>query len=79
MNTNKSFAEYREIQDQRSSTEDRLNIWLRNNGWEHTSSTPGCYWMWRKNEFFCDTATAERIESHFTALEYGRLHPELFD
>ena len=22
--------------------------WLRSRGWEHTSSTVGCYWMWER-------------------------------
>lgn len=22
--------------------------WLRAHGWEHTSNTPGCLWLWQK-------------------------------
>lgn len=26
----------------------REAAWLRAKGWKHTSSTPGCFWLWMK-------------------------------
>lgn len=40
--------------------------YLRRSGWQHTSSTPGSYWMWRRKigevDWFVDFATAWRIQ-----------------
>jgi hypothetical protein len=56
---------------------DALRVeWLRENGWELTSDTPGCFWMWRKGEFFCDAGTAERIQRFKYSDDYFREHPE---
>ncbi len=26
----------------------KMDAYLRSHGWEHTSSTPSCHWLWRK-------------------------------
>ena len=26
----------------------RADNWLREQGWRHTSNTPGCYWLWTR-------------------------------
>jgi len=41
--------------------------WLRSRGWQHTSDTPGCYWLWIKpvdqgRTAMCDRSTAMTIE-----------------
>jgi hypothetical protein len=64
------------IDELRRDADDLRNKWLRENGWKHSSQTPGCFWMWRKGEFFCDTDTAERIQRIQTADEYFDAHPE---
>lgn len=43
---------------------------LRRTGWKHTSSTPGCFWMWERalpdgRVFLVDTATALRIQRYW--------------
>jgi hypothetical protein len=37
------------------------NDYLRQHGWSQTSSTPGCYWMWRRS--FADV-NQRRLEEH---------------
>lgn len=37
------------------------NAYLRHHGWKQTSSTPGCYWMWRRS--FADV-NQRRLEEH---------------
>ncbi len=41
---------------------------LRAKGWKHTSSTPGCYWMWTREiggiTYMVDLAVAIRIQRH---------------
>lgn len=64
------------IEELRREAENLRDNWLRKCGWEHTSKTPGCFWMWRKDEFFCDAETAERIQRMQTANEYFKAHPE---
>jgi hypothetical protein len=64
------------IEELRRAAEEFRDKWLRENGWEHTSHTPGCFWMWRKGEFFCDADTAERIQRIETASAYFDAHPE---
>lgn len=45
------MAHMKSVEDIRQAQE-LLNMqveeFLRFNGWKHTSSTPGCYWMWQK-------------------------------
>jgi hypothetical protein len=45
----------------------RVDAFLRSRGWEHTSSTPGSYWLWGKTidgkAFWVDQAHALGIEA----------------
>lgn len=37
-----------EIQNAENELEAAQNRYLRSHGWRHTSSSPGCLWMWVK-------------------------------
>ena len=37
-----------EIEDARHDLEQAKHRYLRSHGWEYTSDTPGCLWMWVK-------------------------------
>lgn len=39
------------IQDAKTALEQEEHGYLRSHGWQYTSSTPGCLWMWVKR---CD-------------------------
>jgi hypothetical protein len=74
--TDRNYETSNRIEELRRNAEDLRDKWLRDNGWEHTSSTPGCFWMWRRGEFFCDAATAERVQRIWTVSAYFAAHPE---
>ena len=61
----------------------RKEAYLRTKGWDHTSSTVGCYWMWFKtvNErhYGCCTEDAFRIQSVTDRQEYESAHQEEFE
>jgi len=65
-----------EIKSLRQLADELRDEWLAENGWKHTSATPGCFWMWRKGEFFCDAGTAERIQRIQCTGDYFDAHPE---
>lgn len=37
-----------EVEFAREQLEFRVDALLRKRGWKHTSSTPGCLWLWEK-------------------------------
>ncbi|MCA1833055.1 MAG: hypothetical protein ABR520_11335 [Mycobacteriales bacterium] len=37
-----------DIEDAKNELEQAKHRYLRSHGWEHTSNTPGCLWMWLK-------------------------------
>lgn len=37
-----------DYQDEMTALHERAESYLRSRGWEHTSSTPACYWLWIK-------------------------------
>lgn len=43
--TAKRVEEITRLREQFGYAEDEF---LRRRGWSHTSSTPGCYWMWQR-------------------------------
>lgn len=64
------------VDEYKSAVEDlrhEAEAHLRKSGWKHTSSTPGCYWMWEKEMdgrvFLVEFETAMRIQSHNEAEE----------
>jgi hypothetical protein len=71
----KQYAMSNKIESLRREAEDLRDKWLELNGWKHTSQTPGCFWMWRKDDWFCDAGTAERIERILCSEAYFDLHP----
>lgn len=45
--------------------------WLSQNGWHHTSSTPGCFWLWVKDlpdgtKVMVQKSMALSIQEHLT-------------
>lgn len=52
----------------REQLDEQAAAYLRSKGWKHTSSTPGCYWMWEREiggrTLLVELATAVRIQSH---------------
>ena len=66
----RSYNEVTFAQNELQFTQER---YLRSHGWEHTSDTPGCLWLWRKKtpkgEFLLvDTSTAISMQSHSCAI-----------
>lgn len=43
------MADYRDIISCGERLQVAKNGYLRAHGWRETSSTPGCYWMWRRD------------------------------
>ena len=37
-----------EVDHAREMLEFEVDRFLRSRGWNHTSDTPGCYWLWEK-------------------------------
>lgn len=37
-----------DVQYEREQLEFEVDALLRKRGWKHTSSTPGCHWLWEK-------------------------------
>lgn len=37
-----------DVRHEREMLEYEVDAFLRKKGWEHSSSTPGCYWLWSK-------------------------------
>lgn len=60
----------------------RKESYLRVKGWEASSSTPGCYWMWfkevRGKHYGCSTDDAFRIQSNLDRDEYATKYPKEF-
>mgnify|MGYP001596777083 CR=1 FL=1 len=72
-----------QIEAKRDELQHRTEAYLRAKGWEHTSSTVGCYWMWFKTvegrQYGCSTDDAFRIQDVIDREEYARAHPEEFN
>lgn len=77
------LTEIDEIQRLRARADNKQNNWLVRRGWEHTSSTPGSYWMWRKEwegkTFLVEEQTAARIQEHCDREADYQLHPEDYE
>ena len=43
------FRTAHDIDDAREQLRFAEEAWLRKQGWEHTSSTPGSYWLWDRD------------------------------
>jgi len=43
------MTSYHDIENADRQVEDLKNNYLRQHMWAATSSTPGCYWMWRRS------------------------------
>jgi hypothetical protein len=63
------FSSAREIASAQEDIGYKINSYLRQRGWEHTSTTPGCYWMWKRTidgvVYMVDTDAAVRIQGTF--------------
>jgi hypothetical protein len=54
---------------QQEQLNDRIDAFLRLQGWTHTSSTPGSFWMWRKA---FEGVTMYVTQSHALAIELSQ-------
>lgn len=70
------------VDDVRSAREDldtEVAGFLRGKGWKHTSSTPGCYWMWEKEVdgrlLLVEESMALNIQSHLEQQEEVKSAP----
>lgn len=61
-------------------TEQIVSKALRAAGWQHTSSTPGSYWMWQGEikgiRYMLGAADAARIQEHFDREAYFKQFPD---
>jgi len=62
-----------DILDAQREREAAVSRYLRSHGWEYTSSTPGCLWMWRKKTpagevLLVDESTALSMQQHSCAI-----------
>ena len=61
----------------------RKEAYLWATGWEASSSTPGCYWMWFKEvegrHYGCCTDDAFRIQNNLDRSEYASAFPAEFE
>lgn len=57
--------------------------YLRKSGWNHTSSTPGCYWMWVKEiegrTYMLDSSFADRMQRELDYREMNKDHAQVLD
>lgn len=75
-----SRLEHRNIAYSREQLSFREKDWLRKSGWDETSSTPGCYWMWQKEwdgkTFLVSQSDAARIQGIWDSEKDYEAHPE---
>jgi len=68
-----------QIEAAENSLQDRKIDYLRAAGWENTSQTVGCRWMWFKliagRHYGCGTEDAFQIQNAVDREEYAREHP----
>ncbi len=55
------MTKYTDIRARIAEAEQAKDDYLRAHGWKSTSSTPGCYWMWRRS--FADV-NERRLAEH---------------
>lgn len=57
--------------------------YLRKSGWNYTSSTPGCYWMWTKEiegrTYMVDAGHADSFQRDLDYREMNKEHAEVLD
>lgn len=72
-----------QIEAERKDLDYRTEAYLRARGWEHTSQTVGCYWMWFKTvngkHYGCSTDDAFRIQDNIDREAYADAHPGEFE
>lgn len=72
-----------QLEATRSELRHRTEAYLRTKGWEHTSATVGCYWMWFKTidgrHYGCSADDAFRIQDAIDRENYAVAHPEEFN
>lgn len=71
---------FNEVYRLRRDADDEVESALTKAGWEHTSSTPGSYWMWVKEidgrSYCVPLATAARIQEHAAREAYFDQYPD---
>jgi len=67
------ITEVDEIRYQGEMLDHRIDAFLRSKGWKHTSSTPGCIWLWEREIggrlMLVDRATALSAQAEIEASE----------
>jgi len=58
---------------EREQMEFAEDAWLRQSGWNHTSNTPGCLWLWEKKTLdgrviLVSKSTAMAMQSHSNSI-----------
>ena len=58
-----------EIEQAKDALQAAEHSYLRSHGWEYTSDTPGCLWLWRKKTpkgeiIIVDTSYAISMQTH---------------
>jgi hypothetical protein len=66
----KTYHELERLREEVGFAEER---YLRSHGWEHTSDTPGCLWLWKKTTpngetLLVETGTAISMQAHSCAI-----------
>lgn len=72
--SNNIFTFFDEIESDHSSLKHESEKFMLSRGWQHTSSTPGCVWMWQKTLpdgriILTNFSTAVDIEKEITSDE----------
>lgn len=56
---------YDDVMHEREMLEFAIDAFLRSKGWTHTSSTPGCLWLWCKTLKWSETNRDDRAKGGF--------------
>lgn len=70
-----------EIEDAETDLEGKIDTWLRVHGWQHTSETPGCIWMWQHEwkgqTLLVSQSTARHIQAEWDHEAQDREEPHV--
>jgi hypothetical protein len=68
-----SRKSYHTVTEALQEAEHAKHSYLRSHGWQYTSNTPGCIWLWQKSTsdgrvLLVDTDLAVSMQSHSCAI-----------
>ena len=64
---------YSDICFEREQLEFAEAAWLRAKGWNHTSTTPGCLWLWVRNLTWYTLELPRKPSGRFTRVKHQHL------